>query len=133
MTMYQKMKRIAKPIVKNYWDDLAVHDLKAVRAMKPYMTAIWAPRENGTYLHRCSISDAECSNAVLALRAAKVSLDFFDAECAQHPGLQWYLLEKIGEAVIPIDQSHARSLLERRLYAAQMLVRNAPLTPSEVA
>lgn len=113
MTMYQKMKKIARPVVKNYHTDLTVHDLRMVRRMLRGETAIWAPRENGTYLHYTTVLTGETE------QAAQVELDFFDAETAQHPGLQWYLLEKIGEAVVKIDQAHARGLLLRRVERAQ--------------
>lgn len=113
MTMYQKMKKIARPVVKNYHTDLTQHDLRMVGRMLRGETAIWAPRENGTFLHYTTVLTGETEHV------AQIELDFFDAQCAQHPGLQWYLLEKIGEAVVPIDQAYARSLMLRRVERAQ--------------
>ncbi len=117
MTIYQKLKRIAKPVIKAYHDDLAVHDLKALRAMRPGETALWTCREHGTHFIWLARKDDKVDAATL--ESHRNGLNYFDAVAKVFGNTdgsdKWYLLEKTGASVIPLTAIEARQLYVERI------------------
>ncbi|MGI9504283.1 MAG: hypothetical protein ACR2RE_14645 [Geminicoccaceae bacterium] len=126
MTIYQKIKRIAAPVVRAYQTDLTTHDRRACRQMKDGDTAVWCCRECGT--HFIWIAQAGDTVSGDTLESLRNALNWFDAVAdvfGNEDGCsQWYLLEKIGDAVVPMSASKARELFVRRIKALELAIKN---------
>jgi hypothetical protein len=117
MTVYQKIKRIAVPIVKAYQTDITIHDRKSCAAMKPGETALWSCRSHGShFVGLAKSTDTVSRDTVESLRKA---LNYFDA-VAKVFGNQdgsdiWYFIERTGEAVWPLTATEARQHFVNRI------------------
>ena len=117
MTIYQKIKRISKPIVKHYLEDVTVHDRAACRKMRDGSIALWNCRTCGS--HFVWVNHPEDTVDHETLESLRLRLNYFDAIAGDH----WYMLEQIGQSVIPINTDQARDLFVSRLRAIEGAVK----------
>ncbi len=127
MTLYQKIKRIARPVVKAYHDDITVHDRAACARMKHGSTAVWMCRSHGShFIHVAMHGDTVSRETLESLRNG---LNWFDAVAKvfgnEDGANNWYLLEQTGETVTPLTAIEARQLFVDRIRALGTAVERA--------
>lgn len=118
MTIYQKLKKIAKPIILHYHADLTKHDLRDCRKMKQGDSFLWAARSHGTYL--CRVGNADHKHKYEVHQSAINNLDLFDAYDGSVKSLQWYFIEATSKGyghVTSITTTEARNHITKRLSA----------------
>ncbi len=124
MTIYQKLKRIAKPVIKAYHTDLTVHDLKTLRAMKDGEIAFWSCRTHGTHFIWLSRKSDRADQ--ITVESCRNALNYFDAVAKvfgnEDGADQWYLLEKTGNGIIPMTAEQAREHFVRRIHCISDMV-----------
>ena len=125
MTLYQKIKRIARPVVQHYHTDLTVHDRRTLRTMKLGEIAMWSCRTHGTHFIWLSRKDDKADHATV--ESCRNALNYFDAVAKvfgnEDGSDQWYLLEKTGDGVIPMTAEQARGHFVRRINCISDLVK----------
>ncbi len=123
-TIYQKLKRIALPVVQHYHADLTTHDLAALRAMKDGETAMWSCRTHGTHFIWLARKSDQADHATV--ESCRNALNYFDAVAKvfgnEDGADQWYLLEKTGNGIIPMAAEQAREHFVRRINCISDLV-----------
>ena len=125
-TIYQKLKRIAKPVVKSYQTDLTCHDRADLAHMQTGDVSVWVPREMGTHLIHVKQHDDTPSHETRT--QVSRALMWFDAITKQgetsrdYDEMQWYLLESTSGRyghVCAIDAAAARKLFTDRISALE--------------
>lgn len=86
-TLYDVIEKIAKPIVTNYWSDVAVHDKASLARMKKGDQLLWACRDYGSHIAWLYWSDEKSD-----VRRITMNRSVFQAANKIWPGMQWYLL-----------------------------------------
>lgn len=118
--IYQHIKRIAKPVVKHYHDDLTVYDRRTCDTLTTGCTAFWMPREHGTHWtwHRCPV-DAVDDDTLESLRNR---LNHMDAVVSVFGNAQWYLIESTSGrhgTVTAVETGKARQIMVDRIKAVE--------------
>jgi hypothetical protein len=128
-TIYQKIKRLAAPVVEAYETDLTEHDRAACFNLVPGAVALWSPRQHGTHFLRVS-QPVEAIEAQ-TVRTAASTLEYFDAVATVFGDRQWYVLECVARPrrghVFPVDTMAARALLVDHLAAVTRAAINHPM------
>ena len=126
-TIYQKIKRLARPVMESYFTDLTIHDRQACANLVPGSVALWSPRKYGSHLLRVSEPVEEVT--AQTVRTAQSRLVYFDAVAEVFGTTDWYMLECVSRAryghVVEIDSQTARQLLLDRIEALTCAVRRA--------
>jgi len=115
-TVYQRIKRIARPIVKFYHDDITVHDRRACDKIKRNDVAVWVARECGSHFIWVSRHDDTISADIL--ESMRNALNWFDAVSDINQDAQWHMINGVADRrgnVCAIDTDYARDLFVRRI------------------
>ncbi len=121
MTIYQKLKKLARNTIKAYHEDLTVHDLRLCNMLKPGNVALWTCREHGTHFIWATHSDDKPDYATL--ESLRNRLNHFDAVAQvfgnEDGAMSWHVIECLGKpkhgTVFSANAEEARDLMVRRI------------------
>jgi hypothetical protein len=90
-TLYDQIEKTAKPIVTNYWTDVALHDKASLARMKTGDQLLWACRDYGSHIAWLVWSDVRAETGS-KLQRISMNRSVFQSANQIWPGMQWYLL-----------------------------------------